>query len=250
VSFSLEQFVAVFRACEEVGRSNIIIGGQAVFFGASRYSGEENVLEQSRPFTSKDIDFHGGREDVLRLAKQLGARAEFPPSHMMTSLAGIIPLTIGGAKTTVEFVRQVAGVRLEDVSKFSVERELDGIKLRVLDPVSLLLCKANLALTVDQKDRRDVVHLRMLVVCVRAFLRETLAGVEAGELPVRGWLGAVERVLKLAESSIGKKAALKLGIMWRGALPEKEIAANKRRLVVQFRRVRLPQWLEKQECAR
>ncbi len=202
-------------------------------------------MEQSRPFTSKDIDFHGGRDDVLRLAKQLGARAEFPPSHMMTSLAGIIPLTIGGARTSVEFVRQVAGVRPADVTRFSVDRELDGIKLRVLDPVSLLLCKANLALTVDQKDRRDVAHLRMLIICVRAFLRETLVGVEAGELPARGWLGAVERVLKLAESSIGKKAARKLAIVWRDALPEKEIGASKHRLVAQFRRVRLPQWLEK-----
>lgn len=204
-------------------------------------------MEELRPFTSKDIDYHGGRADVLRLAKQLGAHAEFPPAHMMTSLAGIIPLTIGGARSSVEFVRQIPGVKAGDVSKFAVEREFEGIKLRLLDPVSLLLCKANLALTVDQKGRRDVVHLRMLVICVRAFLRETLAGVEAGELPARGWLGAVERVLKLAESAIGKKTARKLGIAWREALPEKEIAAASHRLVAQFRRVRLPQWLEKQK---
>lgn len=247
MNFSIEQFIAVFRACEAVGQSNIIIGGQAVYFWVSRYAGEEKALEQSHPFTSKDIDFYGGRSDVLRLAKQLGARAEFPPSHMMTSLAGIIPLMIGSARTSVEFIRQVAGVRHQDVSRFAVERELAGIKLRVLDPVSLLLCKASLAVGVNQKDRRDVVHLHLLIICVRAFLRETLAGVEAGELPARGWLGAAERVLKLAESSVGKKAARKLGVAWRAALPEKEIASAKHRLVAQFRRVRLPQWLDKQK---
>ena len=247
VSFSLEQFIAVLGACEEIGHPHVLIGGQAVYFWATRYVDEETSLEQLRPFTSSDIDFHGGRTDVLRLAEKLGRRAEFPPAHVLTSLVGMIPLTIGNARSSVEFVRQVAGVKAGDISKFAVEREFNGTKIRVLDPISLMIGKTNLALTVDQKQRRDVDHLRIMVVCTRAFLRETLAGVEAGELPARGWLGAVERVLKLAESADGKKAARKLRVVWREALPEKEIATSEHRLVAQFRRVRLPHWLEKQK---
>jgi hypothetical protein len=250
VSFSLEQFTAVLGACEKAGHPLVLIGGQAVYFWALRYVDTETSLEQSRPFTSSDIDFFGGRTDVLRLAEKLGQPAEFPPAHALTSLAGMIPLPIGDAKSSVEFVRHVAGVKAGDISKFAVERDLNGTKIRVLDPISMLIGKTNLALTVDQKQRRDSAHLRILVVCTRAFLRETLAGVEVGELPVRGWLGAVERVLKLAESAVGKKAARTLNIAWREALPEKEIAASEHRLVAQFRRVRLPQWLEKQKCVR
>ena len=164
----------------------------------------------------------------------------------MTALAGIIPIKIGDARTGIEFVRQIAGIKSGDISKLAVEREFHGTQIRILDPISLLVGKANLALTVDQKSRRDVTHLQIMVVCVRAFLRETLRGVEAGELPARGWLGAVERVLKLGESAIGKKAARKFGVDWRQALPEKEIAASHHKLVVTLREKRLPQWLEKQ----
>ncbi len=164
----------------------------------------------------------------------------------MTALAGIIPIQVGDAFTSIEFVRRIAGLKAADVSELAIERDFQGIPIRVLDPISLLCGKANLALTVDQRQRRDVAHLRMLVICVRAFLRETLHGVEAGELPVRGWLGAVERVLKLAESSVGKKAVKKFDMYWSAALPEKEIATSQNATVVRLRTVRLPQWLEKQ----
>lgn len=244
--FSLEQFRAVLGACNETGKPYVLIGGQAVFFWASRYAAEEPALEQARPFTSADLDFHGGRKDVLRLARQLDLSPEFPPPAALTALAGIIPIKIGNARTSIEFVRQVAGLKSADVSKLAIEREFNGTQIRVLDPISLLCSKANLALTVDQKQRRDVDHLQIMVVCVRAFLRETLHGVVVGELSARGWLGAVERVLKLAESAIGKKAARKLGVDWRDVLPEKEIAASEHSLVVRFRQQRLPQWHEKQ----
>ena len=45
-----------------------------VFLGVSLCD-EEPGVEQWRPFTSKDIDFQGGREDVLRIAKELGPGA-------------------------------------------------------------------------------------------------------------------------------------------------------------------------------
>ena len=246
VRFSLEQFSTVLEVRDATGKPYVLIGGQAVYFWAARYAAEEPALEQLRPFTSADLDFLGGREDVLRLAQQLSLRPEFPPMAGMTALAGVVPIKIGDARTSIEFVRQIAGIKSGDISKLAIEREFHGTQIRVLDPISLLCCKANLALTVDQKSRRDVAHLQILVVCVRAFLRETLRGVEADELPVRGWLGAVERVLKLAESAVGKKVARKFGVDWRHALPEKEIAASKHRLVMTLREKRLPQWLEKQ----
>ena len=140
-------------------------------------------------FTSKDLDFQGGRDDVLRLAKELGHRAQLPHPREMTALAGIVPFQMGGSPTTVEVVRFIAGVRPGVVEKSAAEYEFAGHRVRVADPISLLSCKLYLALHVDQKERRDVEHLRIMLVCVRAFLRETLRGVEAGALPARGWLG-------------------------------------------------------------
>ena len=87
--FALEQFGHVLSQRDGRGKPYVLVGGQAVYFWASRYAAEERGAEQWRPFTSKDIDFQGGRDDVLRLAKELGFRAQLPDSHQMTALAGV-----------------------------------------------------------------------------------------------------------------------------------------------------------------
>ena len=243
--FALEQFDAVLAVRDADGKPYLLIGGQAVYFWASRYATEEISLEQWRPFSSADIDFRGGRDDVINIARQLGRTPKFPHRIEMTALAGIIPFTVADEPAAIEVVRSIPGVKPEEAAKLAVEREFLGKLIRVLDPISLLCCKARLALKVDQKQRRDVEHLQIMTVCVRAFLRETLRGIEAGELSARGWLAAVERVLKLAESTTGRKVARKFGVDWQQVLPEKEIIASKHRLVVSFREKRLLQWREK-----
>ncbi|MFM2082192.1 MAG: hypothetical protein RL380_883 [Verrucomicrobiota bacterium] len=243
--FAIEQFDAVFAVRDGSGNPYLLIGGQAVYFWASRYAAEESSLEQWRPFTSADIDFRGSREDVVNIARQLGRAPKFPHRIERTALSGIIPFTIADVSVVIEVVRSVPGVKSEAAAKLGIEREFLGKLIRVLDPISLLCGKAYLALKVNQKERRDVEHLQIMVVCARAFLREVLRGVEAGELVGRGWLAAVERVLKLAESATGRKAARKFGVDWQQTLPEKEITASKHRLVVSFREKRLAQWRKK-----
>ena len=68
--FTLDRFSAVLGARGPDGRPYLLIGGQAVYYWASRYVGEEPLLEQWRPFTSKDIDFQGGLQDLRWLAKE------------------------------------------------------------------------------------------------------------------------------------------------------------------------------------
>ena len=243
--FSLEQFGEVLRARNPAGKPYVIIGGQAVNYWATRYLLEEAELSAWLPFTSKDTDFHGNRDDVLRTALQLGRPAVFPHRKMMTAFAGGVVWPIGENRSRVEFVRHVPGAKAAEVETLAVEHDYLGQPVRVIDPISLLACKLVLALTVDQRQRRDADHARILLLCVRAFLRETLRGVGAGELPARGWLGAAERLFKLAASKTGKRAALKLKLHWPQALPEAEIAASKNRLIARFREKRLTQWREK-----
>lgn len=244
--FALEQFDSVFKVRNATGEPYILIGGQAVNYWAETYLAIESELAASQPFTSEDIDFHGGRDDVIRIAGALGLNAQFPPKVAMTAVAGMILFKIGNALVNIEVVRRIPGLPENKINSWSVIAQYGDKKIRVLDPISLLVYKANLASSVDQKQRRDVEHLHIMVICVRAFLRETLRGVEAGELPARGWLGAVERVLKLADSAVGKKVVRKFGVDWKKSLPEKEIAASHHRLVIGLGNKRLPQWREKQ----
>lgn len=250
MQFSLDQFGEALRVRDEAGLPYIIIGGQAVNYWATRYLAAEPELSGFGPFTSKDIDFCGTRSDVMRMAAGLKLPPQFPHKKMMTAFAGAVPWFIRGHKSSVEMIRQVPGVTAEQIAKFAITHEYSGLQVRVIDVISLLICKLKLALTVDQSQRRDADHARILFLCTRAFLRETLAGAEAGVLPARGWLAAAERVMKLAESKTGRQAALQLGFNWREVLPETEITASLHSVLAQFKKLRLPQWWEKVSRAR
>ena len=182
------------------GLPYLLIGGQAVNYWAERYLAQEPDLQTLVPFTSEDIDFKGERADVERIAEQLQLPASYPHKVEMTALAGSIPLRIGDLHSCIEVVRRIPGVS-GSVETLAIEAEWAGRKIRILDPVSLLACKLALATSVSQAVRRDVDHLKILVPCLRAFLREFLEGVEEGKLPARGWLGAANKVLKLTTSA-------------------------------------------------
>src|SRR4249919_1703341 len=102
VGFRLRQFSEIFKIRDAAGQPYILIGGQAVNYWAERYLSIEPQLKPLQPFTSEDIDFKGGRDDVQRIARQLALNPIYPPKVQMTALAGTIPLQIGGLKSNIE----------------------------------------------------------------------------------------------------------------------------------------------------
>ena len=109
----------------------------------------------------------------------------------------------------------------------------------LLDPISLVICKVELALTVAQEKRQDVEHLKILLFCVRGFLRELLLEVENGRVPAQAWLGTVNRLFKLSKSTHGPKAAKKFGVTWSELLPLPEICKAKNEKIISFREKQL-----------
>lgn len=243
--FSLRQFSEVFTIRNPDGHPYVLIGGQAVNYWAERYLAAEPELRKLLPFTSEDIDFKGNRDDVQHIAEQLKLAPVYPHKVQMTSLAGAIPFHIGDLKSNIEVVRVIPGVATGSVDALAVQAEWSGKQIRVLDPVSLLVCKLELALTVSQDKRQDVEHLKILIFCVRGFLRELLHAVERGGIPAKGWLGAANKMLKLTGSSHGRKAAKKFQINWSDILPLEEITRCKDEKIVQFRERQLSRWSQR-----
>lgn len=237
--FSLQQFSEIFQVRNPDGQPYVLVGGQAVNYWAERYLVSEPELRALRPFTSEDIDFKGNREDVRRIAAQLNLTPVFPHKVMLTALAGAIPFRIGDLKSNIEVVRSVPGVAAGAVDALAIQAEWNGRQIRVLDPISLLVCKLELALKIPQDKRQDVAHLEILVICVRGFLRELLCEVERGNIPARGWLGAANRLLKLASSTQGRKAVRKFGIDWDKMLPLTELAESRHEKISLFFKKRL-----------
>ena len=221
----------------------MLVGGQAVNYWAERYLAEEPELRKHLPFTSGDIDFRGNRDDVRRIADQLALTPVFPHKVAMTALAGAIPFRIGQLSSNIEVVRLIPGVSATTVDTLAVGAELGGQQIRVLDPISLLVCKVNLALSVSQVDRQDVEHLKILILCGRGFLRDALREVECSNAPAKGWLGAVNKLAKLAKSTHGRKAAEQFAIRWSEILPLTQITQCKNEKIASFRKEQLTRWL-------
>ena len=184
VGFSLHQFSEVFKIRDSAGRPYLLIGGQAVNYWAERYLSREPELQSLQPFTSQDIDFKGNREDVQRIAQQLESSPAYPPKVAMTALAGVIPVQIGDQKSLIEVVRRISGIS-DSAQTPAIEAQWEQKAIRVLDPISLLASKLQLAATVPQEGRQDVAHLKILLPCVRAFLADLLQQVCEGQLPAR-----------------------------------------------------------------
>lgn len=244
MGFTLQQFSEVLQIRDAEGQPYILIGGQAVNYWAEHYLALEPQLESLRPFTSDDIDFKGGTEDVERIARQLKLAPGYPPKVAMTALAGTIPFRIGELKSNIEIVRRIPGVS-GSADALAVQAEWRGKTIRVLDPISLLACKLELLATVPQKNRRDADHLRILVPCVRAFLAEALRQVEQGEIPARQWLNVANQVLRLTTEHRAKRIASTHEINWKEILPVAAIAKSQDKQIRRFQEQQLEQGYKK-----
>ena len=233
--FTLQQFGIIFQVRNPAGNPYVLIGGQAVSSWAERYFDSEPGLKKYLPFTSGDIDLRGNRDDVKYIASQLDLKPLFPDKVNMTALAGAIPLKIDDKPSSIEVVRTVPGITAATADASAIEAKYGGQTIRVLDPVSLLICKANLALTVDQTNRQDGLHVKIMFLCVREFLREFLELIETGVVPAKGWLGAVNKLSELANSTRGRKASEKFEITWLNVLPLVEIQSARNEKIVAFR---------------
>jgi hypothetical protein len=244
VGFSLRQFSAVFKIRDVDGQPYVLIGGQAVNYWAEHYLSAEPQLAKLQPFTSEDIDFKGSHADVERIARQLELHPSYPPKVEMTALSGFIPFKIGDLKSTIEVVGRIPGLS-GFVRTPAIQVEWGGTTIRVLDPISLLACKLELAATVSQEKRRDVVHLKILLPCVRAFLGELLQQVELGQLPARDWLKVANQVLKLTTNHRARKIAREHQINWLEILPLSAIAKSQHEKIRRFQEQQLEHGLRK-----
>ena len=244
VGFRLRQFSEIFKIRNAAGQPYILIGGQAVNYWAEHYLAGEPELRKLQPFTSEDIDFKGSREDVQRIAHQLALSPSYPPNVAMTALSGAISFQIGDLKSTIEVVRRIPGIS-DSMETPAIQAEWEGKNIRVLDPVSLLACKLELAATVSQQKRRDVEHLKILLPCVRSFLGELLRQVELDQLPARDWLKVANQVFKLTTSARARKIASKHQINWADILPLTVIARSQHEKIRRFQEQQLDQGYKK-----
>ena len=210
----------------------VLIGGQSLSFWAERY-GDSAELSASAPYTSKDIDYFGGADDVVRCAKLLGGTYQLYTLQHRTVSAGYVTTQDG---IEIDFVHTPKGVTPPDEIR---TRSISFPWGRVMHPIHVLLSRAANVVQIPRTDDNSLKQLRAAVYIVREFIREVLA---RGELKPAQKLN--EEAFRAAKSDDGLQAWSAHGIdLFPAVLADPTLGEK-------FMRKRYPQMREELERVR
>lgn len=144
-----------------------IVGGQATFLWAGFYETVQPELDKYKPFTSRDIDYHGGVEAARKLANAIGGTVRTPDKDSMNSPStAIVEATINGRLIIVDFLHDIIGVKREEFRNgvtTIVMRNEDGstVEVAVMHPVLCLKSRIGNIMS-PATQRRDEIAIRQL----------------------------------------------------------------------------------------
>jgi hypothetical protein len=178
--FAVEELASVFHRLQAAGWDAVLVGGQAVNVWAWRYQQDSPAWRELRPYTSRDLDYHGGLAEARLAMQVLGARGRLNTGADPGPNAGVLTVSLpDGRELLVEILTGVFGVGVAELERTAVTWSgagvLSELTLRVIHPLLLLEGKTAALQGLPQADRQDAKHLRILVLIVRQWLREQLA---------------------------------------------------------------------------
>jgi hypothetical protein len=222
-----------------VGLDNLLIGGgQAVYLWADVLLSRE-IEEEMGPFTSKDLDIIGTSETILEIATATGWKYVFAPHKTATPVVGRLEgKSKDGGTLIVEVLRSIYGLSPEDIAK-PVEIEYQGRSYKTLSPVTLLKAKLANCADLDQSKREDVRQTKVLIACVKEYIRIALKEVESGKSSERAAVNVLEALWRICSNGKNRGAAVRYELRLEDSFPQELETANSSK-IENFCSFRLP----------
>lgn len=189
----------------------VIVGGHAVNLWSGYYlTGGVAELAGYMPFTSKDLDLVGsaGLLDRLNRSHKGKLTRTEPRSPVIGRLD--VPRK-GGGFLRIEVLHTVKGLNAKDLAR-TMELKIEGMTARVLLPHLILKAKIENSQSIDQEGRNDVKHVRMMILCMHAFLIELIGLVASGQISERAVVNILEETLEIVTSPQAAKAVHLWGV--------------------------------------
>lgn len=204
----ISDFSEIIRG-EDGKAQPVIVGGHAAGLW-SRYYLAMGVSELSEflPFLSKDLDLVGTMELLERLQQRV--KGKLLRSEPRSPVFGRLDIPQpGGGFLRVEVLHTVLGLDQDDLNR-TMNIEANGVVGRVPLPHLVLKAKIANSALIAQEGRQDVKHVRMMLICTRAFIGELLASCREGHLRER----AVVNILDEIRGILNSHEAEKSGKLW------------------------------------
>ena len=184
----------------------LVVGGHAVSLWSIYFLARKaEKLANFMPFMSKDLDLVGTMELLERLHRRFKGvvlRSE-PRSPVFGRLE--IPGKDGGV-LKIEVLHTVLGLNSKDLER-TINLQAGAILGRVPLPQLVLKAKIANAALIKQDGRQDEKHVRMMMICVAAFVSELLENFRAGALGERPVVNLLEEIREIVTSPNAEKAS-------------------------------------------
>ena len=235
----VEDFEAVFRALSLQKESVILVGGHAVNVWALSYRDRlRNLLTPLLPFTSGDMDVYATRNALMGLHEALGGKLLLSGPREITDgtlIVGVEPDT-----RELDVLRSVNGLTKLDAQD-AMPLMVCGHKVPVLFPHLLLQAKLENSLKLDQRERQDVKHVKIIALVLREFLREVISTASAeNEKPA---LQLLRRVLEILVSENAREFTSRYKVAFADIMPDGDLRASPLRKLANFGEKELPRVL-------
>jgi hypothetical protein len=242
----VEDFEAVFKALSRQADPVILVGGHAVNVWALTYQDRiGDLLAPLRPLTSADMDIYATRNALMALHEELGGKLLLSGPREITDgtlIVGVEPNT-----RELDVLRSVHGLpRLH--AQNAIKLEVCGHAVPVLFPHLLLEAKVANALKLDQRDRQDVKHVKIMALVLREFLRDVVAG--ASRANERDALELLKTVLALLGSANVREVALRFAIDFTDVMPAEALQATPLPKLAKFGSIELPRAMARLKAPR
>ena len=105
--FAPDELAEVFRALQEAGWDAVLVGGQAVNIWACHFERDVPAWRQLRPYTSRDLDYHGGLAEARLAMRVLHAQGQLNTGSDPGPNAGALKVSladgpVGGGLTALD----------------------------------------------------------------------------------------------------------------------------------------------------
>jgi hypothetical protein len=204
----VSEFAAFLRP-KEGEEPPIVVGGHAVNLWSEYYLARDvKELLGYLPFTSKDLDLVGSAGLLDRLHQT--HKGKLSRSEPRSPVIGRIDVERdGGGFLRVEVLHTVKGLDAQDLGK-TMEVDVGQVAARVLMPHLVLKAKIENSESIPQDGRNDVKHVHMMILCVRAFIREFAGYVGEGRASERALINVLEETLVISTS----RQAIRASELW------------------------------------
>lgn len=191
--------------------AHFLFGGQAVNFWADYFEqkASSNKLHALRPFTSKDCDIWVSPQAWKDIQNTERGRLKRSISPIEGQL-GILTLQESPLRL-VDLLSGVYGIKHEELARLSERAPVfNGIK--VMDPIYLFRSKCHCLLGLDQSDRQDARHVRMMALVLPEYLSLLIDLIDSENLSDRALLKEIKLLRKILNTNVCRRAMKELEI--------------------------------------